>query len=82
MVNVDKWVGNCKVHMSDWVDGSHIYLHIEEFTYGQSISSNPIWERSFLFSKSDEGILCDRLDSVVRGLSNRMYEKKELEGMT
>lgn len=69
MINIDTWEAGCKVRAFDWIDGKSIYLHMEYFTPGQSLS-NPVREKSVLLEKSEETEyrLKNYLNSIVNGL--------------
>ena len=54
MINIDTWETGCKVRAFDWIDGKSIYLHMEYFSPGQSLSQPPIKEKSVLLEKSEE----------------------------
>lgn len=70
MINIDTWEAGCKVRAFDWIDGKSIYLHIEYFAPGQSLSKPPAREKSVLLGKSEETEyrLKNYLNSIVNGL--------------
>ena len=54
MNEIDTWEAGCKVRFFDWIDGKHIYLHMEYFAPGQSLGSAPTKELSVLLEKTEE----------------------------
>lgn len=50
---INTWEAGCKVTIFDWIDGKSIYLHLEYFVPGQSLSK-PAKEKSVLLEKSEE----------------------------
>ena len=70
MINIDTWVAGYKVRAFDWVDGKNIYMHIEYYKPGSSLSQPPAVEKSFLIAKEDEAKIRNYLHSVVMGLMN------------
>ncbi|MCI8525608.1 MAG: hypothetical protein HFF17_06725 [Oscillospiraceae bacterium] len=68
MINIDKWVAGYKVRAFDWVDGKSIYLHIEYYRPGASLSQPPAVEKSFLIPKEEEPKVRNFLHSIVIGL--------------
>lgn len=77
-MDIDKWVSGYKVRAFDWIDGQNIYLHIEHFLPGSSLSRPPAREQSFLIPKEHEYLLYERLDSVVCGLMARPFSTSQL----
>jgi len=67
-MNIDTWVAGYKVRAFDWVDGKNIYMHIEYYKPGASLSQPPAVEKSFLIAKEDEAKIRDCLHSIVIGL--------------
>ena len=53
-MNIDKWEAGCKVRAFDWIDGRNIYLHMEYYAPGQSLSAAPAKEKSVLLEKSED----------------------------
>ena len=68
MINIDQWVQNYKVRAFDWIDEKNIYLHIECYKPGASISQPPALEKSFLIPKEEETKIREYLHSIVIGL--------------
>lgn len=69
MVEIDTWVaGGYKVRAFDWVDEKNIYIHIEYYRPGASLSAPPAIEKSFLIPLEEEAKLNNYLHSIVVGL--------------
>ena len=54
MINIDTWEAGCKVRAFDWIDGKSIYLHMEYFSPGSSLSQPPAKEKSVLLEKTED----------------------------
>jgi len=67
-MNIDAWVAGYKVRAFDWVDRKNIYMHIEYYKPGSSLSQPPAVEKSFLISREEEVKVRNYLHSVVVGL--------------
>lgn len=69
MVEIDTWVaGGYKVRAFNWVDRKNIYIHIEYYCPGTSLSAPPAKEKSFLIPLEEEAKLNNYLHSIVVGL--------------
>lgn len=70
MINIDTWEAGCKVRAFDWIDGKSIYLNMQYFLPGQSLSKPPAREKSVLLEKAEETEyrLKNYLNSIVNGL--------------
>ena len=70
MIDIDAWVAGYKVRGFDWIDGKNIYMNIQYFAPGSSLSKPPAREKSVLIEKTPENE--DRIrnytDSVVRAI--------------
>lgn len=69
-MNIDAWVAGYKVRAFDWVDGKNIYMHIEYYKPGSSLSQPPAVEKSFLIAREDKPKIRNFLHSIVLGLMN------------
>lgn len=68
MINIDTWVAGYKVRAVDWIDGKSIYLNIEYYKPGASLSQPPAVEKSFLIPREEEVKVQNFLHSIVIGL--------------
>ena len=54
-MNLDKWVSGCKVNIFPWIDHKHIYVNVQYFKPGQSLSRPPVWENTVFIVDDDAG---------------------------
>lgn len=40
-MELDKWIGSCKVRIFPWIDGKRIYCNVRYYRPGQSIEQDP-----------------------------------------
>ena len=69
-MNFDGWVEGYKVNAFDWIDGKSIYMNIQYFRPGQSLSAAPAFDKSFLIDKCDEEKVRRFISSVVLHLAH------------
>jgi len=71
-MELDKWVGSCKIRSFPWVDGKRIYFNVQYFAPGQSISRDPVWDKSVYITDDDAGrrLVYDFTDTLVGYVSN------------
>lgn len=62
---IDKWVEGYKVYACDSSDGENIYMHIEYYNPGTSLSKPPARETTCFIPKSEESKLNMFLNSFV-----------------
>lgn len=51
----EKWVDGYKVHVFPWIDGKNIYVNVQYFKPGTSISKPPVFDKSALIANDDAG---------------------------
>ena len=54
-MELDKWVGPCKVRAFPWVDGKSIYVNVQYFKPGQSMHQEPAWDRTAYIFDNEAG---------------------------
>lgn len=54
-MNLEKWVDGYKVHVMDWIDGENIYINIQYFKPGSSLSKPPTMEKTAYITNNDKG---------------------------
>ena len=54
-MNLEKWVDGYKVHVMDWIDGENIYMNIQYFKPGSSLSKAPAMEKTAYITNNDKG---------------------------
>lgn len=69
-MDFEKWISGCLVRVFPWVDGKNIYVNVQYFRPGQSISRPPAWEKTvYIFDGFDY-----KLYAVpVNGRAKRMF---------
>ena len=69
MMDIDTWVGNCKVRVME-LDDSSYFLHLQYYNSGQSLVKPPSWERTYFIKKTEnaEWFIKNRLNSIVSHL--------------
>lgn len=66
-LDIDTWTSGYKVRCFPWVDGKRIYLNVQYYAPGQSLSQPPKWDRSVYIVDSDKArrMIWLFLDSMV-----------------
>jgi hypothetical protein len=54
-MELDKWIGSCKIRAFPWVDGKRIYFNVQYYAPGQSTSKPPAWEKTVYIANNPEG---------------------------
>ena len=54
-MNVDTWIGGCKVRAFPWVDGETIFFNVQYFAPGQSIDRPPVWDKTVYIKNNSAG---------------------------
>ena len=54
-MNLEKWVDGYKVRVMDWIDGKNIYINIQYFKPGSSLSQPPAMEKTAYITNNDKG---------------------------
>ena len=70
-MELDTWVSGYKVRSFPWIDGKHIYINVQYFAPGQSISQPPVFDKSVYITDNDNGkrLVRDFLDSLVNHIA-------------
>lgn len=70
-MEIDKWVGSCKVRSFPWVDGKHIYFNVRYYVPGQSIEKPPVWDKTVYITDSTAGrrLVSDFTHSLVEHIA-------------
>ena len=66
------WVGSFKVRAFPWIDGKRIYVNVQHYEYGQSITKPPIWEKTVYITDDEAGrsLVYDFTHTLVEGITN------------
>ena len=54
-MNFEKWVDGYKVHVMDWIDGKSIYINVQYFKPGSSLSQPPAMEKTAYITDNKKG---------------------------
>lgn len=54
-MEIDKWIGSCKVRSFPWIDGKRIYFNVQYFKPGQSIEKSPVWDKTVYITDNAAG---------------------------
>ena len=54
-MNIDKWIGSCKIRSFPWIDGKRIYFNVQYYAPGQSIEKPPVWDKTVYITDNDAG---------------------------
>lgn len=67
-MNLEKWVDGYKVRVMDWIDGKNIYINIQYFKPGSSLSQPPAMEKTAYITNNDKGrnMVQNYLSTLVR----------------
>jgi len=80
-VELDKWIGSCKVRSFPWIDGKRIYFNVQYYAPGQSIEKPPVWDKTVYITDNIAGrrLVYDFTDSLVNHISGmRLAEHVEI----
>ena len=66
-MELDKWIGSCKVRSFPWIDGKRIYFNVQYYAPGQSIEKPPIWDKTVYVTDNNAGrrLVYELTDSLV-----------------
>lgn len=45
-MDIEDWIEGFKVRIFPWIDGKSIYVNVQYFAPGQSISKPPVWDKT------------------------------------
>lgn len=70
-MEIDKWVSGYKVRSFPWVDGKRIYLNVQYYLPGQSLSQPPAFDNTVYITdnKAGRSLIENHLDSVVENVA-------------
>lgn len=67
-MEIDKWIGNCKVRSFPWIDGKRIYFNVQYYRPGQSIEKPPAWDKTVYVTDNPAG------QRLVHNLTHSLVE--------
>lgn len=71
-MELDTWIGSCKVRIFPWIDGKLIYVNIQYYSCGQSINQPPIWDKTVYITDNEAGkrLAYEFTDTLVENVSH------------
>lgn len=72
MMNINKWIGGCKVEAFPWVDGETIYVNVQYYQPGKSLHQPPLWDKTVYIASDAAGqrLVYEFTDTLVRYIEN------------
>jgi hypothetical protein len=80
-MELDKWIGSCKVRSIPWIDGKRIYFNVQYYAPGQSVEKPPVWDKTVYITDNEAGrrLVYDFTNSLVEYIAGmRMTEHTEV----
>ena len=76
-MEIDTWIGSCKVRILPWIDNKRIYVNVQYFRSGQSISQPPIWDKTVYITDNEAGkrLAYEFTDTLVNGIIGMRINK-------
>lgn len=70
-MELDKWIGSCKIRSFPWIDGKRIYFNVQYYTPSQSVEKPPVWDKTVYIADNDAGrrLIYDFTDSLVNHIA-------------
>lgn len=67
-MEIDKWIGSCKIRSFPWIDGKRIYFNVQYFVPGQSIQKPPAFDKTVYITDDTAGqrLVHELTDSLVQ----------------
>ena len=53
-MELDTWIGSCKVRAFPWIDGKRIYFNVQYYKSGQSVEKPPAWDKTVFVTDNPE----------------------------
>jgi hypothetical protein len=66
-MEIDKWIGSCKIEACPWIDGKLIHVNVRYYASGQSIAMPPVWDKTVYITDNPAGrrLIYDCTDTLV-----------------
>ena len=74
-MEIDRWIGPYKTRVFPWIGGKRIYVNVQYYLPGQSISKPPVWERTVYVTDNKKGrdVVTNFTDSLVNYISRMPF---------
>lgn len=78
-MNFDGWIEGYKVRTMPWVDGKTIYVNVQYFKSGQSLSQPPAWDKTVYITNDEKGrnMVQNFLSSLVVYIAEKVWTDRE-----
>lgn len=76
-MEIDKWIEGCKVRVFPWIDGKRIYVNVQYYRPGQSLSQKPVFDRSVYLPNDESGerMIKERIGTLVNYICQMEYKE-------
>lgn len=83
-MNFDGWIDGYKVTVFPWIDGEHIYVNVQYFNSGASLSQPPKMEKTALITDNKNGrnMVENYLNSLVHYIARSKIEPGKMAHIT
>ena len=83
-MNFDGWIDGYKVTVFPWIDREHIYVNVQYFNSGASLSQPPEIEKTALITDNENGrsMVENYLNSLVHYIARSKIEPGKMAQIT
>lgn len=76
-MELDKWIGSCKVRSFPWIDGKRIYFNVQYYAPSQSVEKPPVWDKTVYITDNTAGrmLVHDFTNSLVEHIASMRLEE-------
>lgn len=77
IVDFEKWINSYKVRVFPWIDGKHIYVNVQYYAPGLSISQPPAFDKTAYITDDEKGrnMIQNYLHTLVEYIARAKVEK-------
>ena len=83
-MNFDGWIDGYKVTVFHWIDGEHIYVNVQYFKSGASLSQQPEMEKTALITDNENGrtMIKNYMSTLVHYIARSKIETGKMAHIT
>ena len=83
-MNFDRWIDGYKVTVFPWIDRKHIYVNVQYFNSGASLSQPPEMEKTALITDNENGrtMIKSYLNTLVHYIARSKIEPGKMAKIT
>lgn len=83
-MSFDGWIDGYKITVFPWIDREHIYINVQYFNSGASLSQHPKMEKSALITDNENGrnMVENYLNSLVHYIARSKIEPGKMVQIT